>query len=362
MMEKTDIKSQQEVLNKVLLEENILVDGKRILPVSLSPYLLNSKQYQHLSYLCQHVINALEKFIKLCVNNELVRALYPELKNYYNLASKKPNYERWIHLARFDLVATAKDNFKLLETNCDCPGAIQFTPIIKKIFKYLSFESIVSGEILPQIIDDEYYFLNSLAKLDCFRGDTPTIAFFNSAYRTISSDLNLLQKFGEMLGLKCHQTTIQQLQLSNNRVCVGNTPIDIAYQKFDAFIDKDNQVKPCIYEKSTNEVSAYWHGVMNNKMTVVNSFPSALIAENKRTLAMLLLPEFQKYFTQEENEAIKMLLPRSYDLCSCDKATIEEIYHSKDQFVIKKAIDTRGRCWMGGVGFFKLSSCKPKNR
>lgn len=348
MNKQIDVNIAQEELNNHLLKEEVLVDGNSILPVSLSPYLISNTKYQHLAYLCQQVINALEKFIQIYVNNKMLQNLYPELTDYNALACKDPGYERWIHLARFDIALTPMGEFKLLETNCDCPGAIQFTPIIKRIFKEFAYESSIDGEIQSQPIDDEQYFLKSLLDLHPSSNNLPSIAFLNSEYRSISSDLNLLEKVGKQLGLNCRQATIQKLQIKNNRICIDNMPIDIAYQKFDAFVDDNNQVKPCIYEKSSNEISAYWHGIMNDKMKVVNSFPSALVAENKRTLAMLLLPELQHYFSEEENNAIKELIPKTYDLCSCSNILIDEIRQNKNQFVIKRAIDTRGRgVWIG---------------
>jgi uncharacterized circularly permuted ATP-grasp superfamily protein len=85
-------------------------------------------------------------------------------------------------------------------------------------------------------------------------------------------------------------------------------------------------------------------------MLIVNSFPSSLVAENKRTLAILLNPKIRQYFTMEENEAIDQLLPLTYSFTNKNdnKELQQEIMKNKNKYVIKRTIDTRGRgVWVG---------------
>lgn len=124
-------------------------------------------------------------------------------------------------------------------------------------------------------------------------------------------------------------------------------PVDLVCQKFDAFIDDDMQAKPCIYEKSPEELAAYFSGIKNNKTVTVNSFPSSLVAGNKRLLAYLHLDNFKKYFSVEENNAIDKLIPKTSTFVDGinqpSKEQINDFIANKNNFAIKKVIATRGR-------------------
>lgn len=354
----SDLAVRQSALNQKLMEEGILVDGKSLLPVSLSPYLIKHEKYLKLTYLCQKIASVLEKFLRLYIENKDIQDMYPELSRYRTLTLKKPLYDNWVHLARFDIAETIDGSFRLLETNCDCPGAILFTPMINKILKEIeAYPQIVKEIKLHQPIADQEIFIQSLKKVyqKLCGSNIPNIGFLTSSFRTISSDMNLLEKIGKKMGINCKHINIQELRSTNNRICFDDHPIDVAYQKFDAFIDEDNQAKPCIFEHSPNEVEAYWKAINEEKMLVFNSFPSALVAENKRTLAYLQQPEIMKYFTAEENEVINNFIPKTYSFYKkTDKgqlADIEMFIKDKNSYVIKRAIDTRGR------GVFIGSEC-----
>lgn len=353
-IKKRNLKNEQSNLNYQLKHEGVLVDNLNILPVSLTPYHISFDKYQHLHSLCKSVISAIEKFLRLYVDNQDVQDLFPELNNFRSLSCIKPNYDHWIHLARFDVVETQDSSFKILETNCDCPGAILFAPIIKKIYKTLNISSDNNfTDYYQQPLDDEDFFVKSLLKSykainpSC---KSPNLAFLSSNYRKITSDLNLLEKIGKKLAINCKHISVQDLNTINGRICFDNTPVDLVYQKFDAFIDENHQAKPCIYDKYPSEVKDYLAGIYSGKIVNYNSFPSSLVAENKRILAFLIQPEFQKYFTAEENKAINTLCPKTYSLAKKSKndKVVEEFIKNKNHYVIKRTIDTRGRgVWIG---------------
>lgn len=345
---------EQRLFNQQLETGGALIDGKYLLPVSLSPYLIDYKKYTHIAHLCRQVINAIEKLLHLYVENNEIKAYFPELSKYRHLSCIKPLYRRWVHIARFDIVETVDGQFKLLETNCDCPGGVLFTSLIRKAFEHSKIYSLLNENIIyRQPIEDENFFINSLVSVyKELKGTIPSnIAFLSSKYRQISSDLNIFEKVANELGFNSKHITIQDLQLKNNRVAFDNFPIDIAYQKFDAFIDTHGQAKPCIYEQSSTEVTTYWQGIMERQMLTFNSFPSMLVAENKRILSLLQEPSLRSYFTVEENHAIDMFCLPTFFLdstCSDYKRRLQDVIYKKDKYVIKSNIDTRGRgVWIG---------------
>ena len=87
---------------------------------------------------------ALEKIVPNCSNQDAIALLSPELAIYKELIAVHPKYERLIHLARFDFIETDSGQFKLLETNTECPGGI-----IQKGLRQISFEAAAS--VVPMI-------------------------------------------------------------------------------------------------------------------------------------------------------------------------------------------------------------------
>ena len=281
---------KQKLLARGLKEKEVLVDGKTILPVSLSPYIIDCEKYNRLSSLCEEVSSAIEKVLRVYVKEEKVQALFPELERYRDLSCIAPKYKNWIHLGRFDLVEVTEGKFKILETNCDCPGGILFAPLIKKIFKEFNLvKSCLFHSEEYQNIDSEIFFINSLISVfkRYFPDKIPNIGFLSSSYRSITSDLNLLEKIGKQMGLNCSHEEIQNLIKKNGLLSTKDFSLDLVYQKFDAFIDNSGQAKPCIYDLSYKEVRAYWDAIQNGNVLSFNSFPSALVAENKRILELL---------------------------------------------------------------------------
>lgn len=351
MMETPKIKSTlslQNMLNKSLLENRVLVDGKSKLPVSLTPYIIEHDECQGLYELCKNVYTAIEKLLRVYVDDPTVQSLFPELEKYRELSCLTPDYNNWIHLCRFDVVRTPEGKFKIMETNCDCPGAILFVPKIKRIFRELKLlEPDIYENEIEQKMDTESFFIKSLVSVYNQYRDSklPNIAFLSSKYKPITSDMDLFENIGNNMGLKCTHEKVQNLQIKNDTLCTKNFIIDVTYQKFDAFIDEDGQAKPCIFDQSPCEVEAYWKSIQNKRVLTFNSFPSTLVGENKRILALLKMSRFQKYFTQSEKEAISELCPNTYSLVGLTEKDplITNIIENKDKYVLKRTIDTRGR-------------------
>src|SRR5262249_47028570 len=184
------------------------------------------------------------------------------------------------------------------------------------------------------------FFVRSLVAAHAGRGAAPNIGFLNSHYRTLTTDLNLLVASAHRLGLCARQLRVQALELRRGRVGWDAAALDLADQKVDAFIDDDGQARPCIYEHSSDEVAAYWHGLETEQFAYANSFPSALVAENKRILSVLRDPDLRSLFTADEREAIDALCPETF---AVDRDSAEMLARCRDDYVLKRVIDTRGR-------------------
>ena len=239
----------------------------------------------------------------------------------------------------------------LLETNADCPGGILLTGLIKQCYQNLAFyhDYIKSDNIVKMPMDEPTLFVETLVNLyqDVVNStQSPYITFLSSNYRPLNSEMDLLPKIATLMELASQHNVIQNLKMENNNLTVAEHKIDLVYQKSDSFIDTDDQVHYCLYQNSPTEIADYLKLLKERKFLAVNSFPSILVAENKRVLALLQLPEFQAYFTEQQKLAIKELCPKTFSLTShqsINQEIVNEVIKHKDDYVLKRVIDTQGR-------------------
>lgn len=338
----------QRKMKQGIEKKQIYFDGKTPIPVSLTPFLIDKCKYDHLVSKSELVLEAMETFLRIYIEYEDIQKHFPELSVFRELSKVKPEYKYWIHLARFDVTETIDGSFKLMETNCDCPGAILWVSYIKQIYEDLDIFKEISSkyEINAQATDDPRLFIKSL--IDVYKEVTgknqdPNIGFLSSEYHPVLTDLDLLEKLAASMGLSAKHIPIQKLQSVENLPGWDNKPLQMAFHKFDAFIDENDQFKYCLYEESVSEVEEYWNGLKNNQFIYVNSFPSAMVAENKRILYLLKDKHIQSFFSEKQKEAIDMLIPETFSLTSQKLDQVKEVINNKDQYVLKRVIDTRGR-------------------
>jgi hypothetical protein len=281
-----------------------------------------------------------------------VQKLFPELQFQRELSTLAPTYRRWVQLARFDIALVEGGDLKILETNCDCPGGIALIPVINDVYRAMDWfgERVTPHGPVSLPLDRRQLFVESLAEfcVECgCSSDPPQMGFVNSIVRPIGNDLQLLAKIRGESGLRTVSGPVQSLRRDpRGKVSLADTGLDIIYQKFDASIDEDGQARLHIYEHCPSEVEAYWSCVRESALIAVNSFPSSLVAENKRVLALLRSEWLQSMLSAQQRCSIESLLPETFTLTSqsCDRSgDVRRVMARKDGFVIKKVIDTRGR-------------------
>ena len=342
---------QNAWLQKAVAKQGVLFDGISGVPTSLTPKVINESRYQQLKYLSETVLGAIESVLHRYVSEPAIQALFPELQNFRTLSTRTPAYERWVQVARFDIAETPSGEFKLMETNCDCPGAILWTPLIKYAYEELEYyrEFVAPLGPIPQPIDDPYHFVNSLVRVYQKTKNTdalPNIAFLSSEYRPILTDMDLFERTALEMGCNAQHLAVQKLTGGAQGAWFGKHRADIIYQKFDAFIDDHGQFKSCIYEHLPDEVSAFWCGLEEGTFLYFNSFPSIAVAENKRLLALLKEPELRLGFTPEQITAIDEFCPQAFTLNKNDakqRELVDDVLGNRAAYVIKRIIDTRGR-------------------
>jgi uncharacterized circularly permuted ATP-grasp superfamily protein len=342
-----NIESYQKHLNDNLRENGLFLEPDTVFPVSLTPYFMSEERYNKLASLSENVIAAIEEIIKEYVDNPDIQKMFPELENYRFLSTEKIDYNPWIQLARFDIVETPKGDFQLMETNCACPGGISLIPRIKSVFqKNPLFPSLIEDhQIIDQPIDDQTFFVRSMVETyKSLKGKEPqTIAFINSKYHTISTDMKHLVQIAKDLGYDAFHAYVQDVEYADSKLSFEGKTIDLVHHKFDAYLDENGQDHPCLFEKSPREVDHYLNAISQGDVVYINPLPSMKVAENKRMLALLHNSTLHDLLTDEQKEAIDELVPPSFCLSEGGQELLQDVKEHKDKYVIKKVLDTRSR-------------------
>lgn len=344
-------------LNELMKQNGLIMQTGKVFPVSFTPYLIDEKRYLKLQQQCESLLSAIEIFTNFYVKQN--KNFFHEIEYLRPLIEMPSVNSRTIQYARFDFIEKSNGDFKILEPNCACPGGILVTPVIKSVLKKIETHNNLVDKLSVVIQDTDctdffFKFLIDLYRSQGGREVKPTIAYINSEFRTVTSDLNQFMDIGRDLGLNVIRAYTQGIEYKNGSAYYQGHKIDIGHSKHEFFIDENGKLRPTFFTKKLDEAKGYLDSIKNNAMVHFNSFSSFWVAENKKVLAMIQQQDFIKNLSKDQVDAINSLCPRTFLLSSEDRdldKKINEIKNCKDDFVVKASIDTRAR------GVFIGKSC-----
>jgi hypothetical protein len=337
-------KEQFNNLRKFLKKENCVFKGE---PMSflLKPNFLSPKQAKLMQYAVEKMSAALNKFIKLYLENEKIQKIMKFSKIENELFSIDPGYSIPLVIARHD--AFLNDyNLKFLEFNCDSPAGIAYSDVMEDGFKDLLLNYKFSNFWKLEYINSQDLFFDSFFK--CYKEfreshpsfpSNPTIAIVDWLDSACYSEFELLQKFFEGKGYSTIITDPRLVKLKGQNLVVNDKPIHLIYRRV---ITRE------LIEK-LDEVKDFVQGIKEGLACICNPFRSFIVG-NKKVLALLKEPRFQHIFDQEEIDLIEKLIPWTkilkdnkvtYQGFTVDLRTF--ISENKDKFVIKPASSYGGK-------------------
>src|SRR5438552_3744491 len=127
---------QGKMTSTLTLEgDNIRVDNP--VGISLTPKLLKKDVYDQIKSDCEFILEAIETLVQEFVRTDLLREIFPELEGVHDLISRPTSFDRAVWLARFDVVEAVDGSFKIVETNCNCPGGLTRVHTVDRAFRSL---------------------------------------------------------------------------------------------------------------------------------------------------------------------------------------------------------------------------------
>lgn len=346
-LEHERIIKQQSTLRNILIDNNLIKDDGKPFPVSLSPYILTKEKHDKICKNSEKILSAIEKIIKAYENDKFIEDYFKEFSSIKDLITIKPNYSPWVKLARFDLAEDYSGNFHLMETNCAQPGGVTIVPKIKNYYEKLDLFKEFEREhtIVPQLIDNEFYFINSL--IDTYQNihQTPLnhIGFAYSKFQPLTTDMNQLSDQATSLGIKSSIFNILDLEVKKNKAWVNNCPLDLIHHKFNYISNAEGQSYLAMFEKDRREIPHYLEALTKQLCTFLNPIPAMTLAESKKIISLLQNKSVEYLFEEDELQAIEEFCPKTFLLKSYEKdcPDINHFANNKDSYVLKVAFSTR---------------------
>jgi hypothetical protein len=332
-------------LRAVMRNSVTFLDKNRPFPVSPTPLLIPEPEYEDICRNAKLVLAALEKAVGIVSGDDELWRHFPELHGLEDLVRLPEPTSRLIDLARFDLAIVKGGGVRMMETNAGCPGALTTVGDINHAFRASAFfNEHIAGSSVAMTVDNKFYFVDYLASL-VNPGEPVNMAFISSRHRRIVTDLDRLTELAQERGYQSIRCDVQDLDYDGKRLTHEGKPVAVAYLKFDAVVTEAGDMDLGIYSPGT-VYQPFLRAVHDRAFKYINSFASQLLAENKRSLAMLHTERVQRHLLRAEIDAINCLVARTWSLSADGLRQFggrERLLREKNRWVLKQVIESRGR-------------------
>lgn len=333
-----------QAINEYCANNGAMYDGKPV-PVPIKPHFISGKQRKLLEQGVARIHSALEKFIKLWLEDETLQADWNVTPAEVDLYRIDPGYEKSIQIARFDAFLQDLD-LKFLEFNCDSPGGTGYADTIHRSFlemfdrNELGTSYRVSNRHrllhLAKTIKTVYKEWRSNGHTD--RAAQPVVAV--SDWRDVGTipDIQITIAHLREAGLDAHFCDPRDFEGREDGLYMDSRRVDVVYKRV-------------IMTELVNEpeASAFLEAYKAGQICLVNN-PRAVIPGNKKILAALRRPDVMSRMSPVERQAIRDYVPWT-EILRDDKVDFKGflvnlrdfVLDNKDLLVIKAAQSYGGK-------------------
>jgi hypothetical protein len=320
-------------------------DGTKPIPVTVTPQYFSVKAYEKLASDSALVLQALETLNHLYCEHVEVQSRFPELSLLRKYIARTPVSRRNINLARFDYVKAKDGSLRMIEPNTDCPGGMTNASAVHRAFRNSVFYDKKLKEI-DQPSERPEEFLNLMKSLT--KENDPRIGFIWSEVCPIKNDIQNL--YNQANKLEWKEPFIGPVQLLttdlNGHLLADGAGLDVAFTKIDTTLTAEGKIHWCAWSERIEEAAPILNALADGTLLTVSGLPAMMIAENKRSLALLFDSGIRQHFTSEQVDAIDRLVAKTScidGLASEQLWSADYVLNNPTKFVLKTPIDTRGR-------------------
>lgn len=327
------------------LSQSLLKFGRFTIPTFYKPQLLSPRQERILKRVNSAMMEIVNTASRLYFEE-------PQLRHYFQLTPEAaalmeidPGYPRNVIFARFDAFLEG-ESFKMIELNCDAPAGGGYADVLEeilfgeKLLHHFFAEASVKREARRERV------LSALLEVwEEFGGyETPNIAIID--WRNVRTWPEL-ESFKGVFEAKGYKTTIadpRELTYKGGKLYHKNFRVHLIYRRvnFDELLERLDEMKDFI--------RAY----QDKAVCLVNPLRSRL-GSTKSLLSILTNPEYDHFFTDEENRIKREHLPWTRRLIDADKFyggkkiyLVDFLKDEKETLILKPAFGYGGKgVWIG---------------
>ncbi len=273
--------------------------GRFTIPTFYKPFFLSPKQEHLLKRVTSTLTQVINTAARLYFEEGHLSYVFRINPEAAELIKIDPGYSQTVIFSRFDALLEG-ESLKLIEFNCDSPAGTAYTDQLEEI--------LLSEEPLQKFFE-EYHLkgasrvqsiLNALlAAYEEFGGfETPQIAIVDWRHVRTMPEFEYLKTFFESKGYKTVIADPRDLQYKSGKLYHKNFLVHLLYRRvaFDELLERLDEVEDMI--------KAY----RDRAVCMVNPLRSR-IATTKALLSILTNPEYDHFFTENENKIKRDHIP-----------------------------------------------------
>ena len=327
------------------LEKSLVKYGRFTIPTFYKPHILSPRQGQ----LLKRVNSALMEIV-----NTATRLYFEEthLRHYFQLTPEAktlieidPGYPRNVIFARFDAFLQG-ESFKVIELNCDSPAGAGYADLLEEmLFEEKLLQGFFTEYGMKRDMRREKVLSALLGAWEEFGGyEAPNIAIVDWKNVRTLPEFESFKTFFESKGYKTTISDPRELSYKGGKLYHKNFRIHLVYRRviFDELLERLDEVKDFI--------RAY----QDKAICMVNPLRSKL-GSPKALLSILTNPEYDHYFTEEENRIKREHLSWTRRLVDADKFyggkkiyLVDFLKDEKETLILKPSSGYGGKgVWIG---------------
>ncbi|HNX68373.1 MAG TPA: glutathionylspermidine synthase family protein [Candidatus Omnitrophota bacterium] len=293
--------------------------GRFTVPAFYKGYFVTPKQHHLLKRVSSAFHQILNTTARLYFEEVQLRSHFRLSPEAEELVKIDPGYSQHVVFSRFDALLEG-ESLKLLEFNSDVPAGAAYTDQLESAFlseelvwPFAEEHHLASTERVQSILT------TLLSVYEEFGGyETPQIAIVEWRHARTSAEFTPMKSHFESKGYKTTIADPRELQYKGGKLYHKGFRVHLIYRRaaFDELVERLDEVQDL--------VRAY----KDKAVCMVNPLCSRL-ASSKSIFSLLTTPEFDRFFTENENTMKQQHLP--WTRCLADA---EDFYGNRKVFII----------------------------
>lgn len=330
-------KSFPKVINNFQeeLKKRNIKYGRFVVPAFLKPHFITAKQEKILRTVSDSFLSIVNKATNLYFTDSVVAEHFKYPQEIQDLIKIDPGYSRNVVMMRLDGFLEG-EALKFIQLNCDAPaGAAYANELEKIIFGMPDLKDFFSEFHFKKEERFEKILSALLSAYEEFGGfETPNIAIVDWKSVRTRPEFEILKTFFESKGYKATISDPRELKFKTGKLYHGNFRVDLVYRRV---------VCHELAEKA-DEIQDFLKAYRERAVCMVNPLRSRL-ASSRALISILTNPDYDRYFTDKENEFKQNHLPWTRQVSDAERFygrrksyLIDFLKDEKDSLVLKPTI------------------------